>query len=125
WRGETTLISGGVMNMAESIPGISTITPLAHPAIQATLVIDGISGQYANFHLELENLGDSTAENIRVNMHGQGFEDLEVRPFMHRNLPPKGKLSIMGPPVALLADRYESLDIELLFTTEHRGIVHN
>ena len=86
------------------------------PHVATSLVIDSVSGQSVDFHIQVENIGQVSIHNIRVSYSTKGFRAVEVEPIP-RMLPPRGRLSITGKPRVLERGEYRSVVVNIRYDT--------
>lgn len=95
--------------------------PSERASVISRLVIDYVKGSKVNYHLQIENIGKLDAKNIRVSSKVQGFEQVEMEPYVTRLLPPTGKLRIPSTPASMKPGGNASLFVHVFYSAEIGG----
>lgn len=86
------------------------------PHVATSLVIDSVSGQSVDFHIQVENIGKVSIHNIRVSYSTKGFRTVEID-YIPRTLPPSARLSITGKPRVLKRGEHRNVVVNIRYDT--------
>lgn len=104
-------------------------TAQQRPSVTASLVIDAITENEIKYHLQIENLGKATVNNLRVSLKTKDSSQVENMSPQPRMLPAGGKLDFLPPPLSFLREdksgRYASLTAKVFYTAEIGGVKKN
>jgi len=94
-----------------------------HLNIGASLVIDDVGEKYINYHIHINNAGNSPeVNNLRYSIQTAYSLDNEFIPTMPRTLQPGRDLAISPQPLLLRSQEYNSVLLTLLYSVEIGGV---